>query len=585
MTDDNRKRLPVPVRDFVGKFFLLGLYSLAGYTPTKMVGDARTPEGNAVNRMLSATTGKNTVRPIFEPNGAIWEATRYWSNEGVGFPGPDVLTSMVRLIDPRAAVFHSQVIPGEISAGEPDQRSLAGRRFARSADGDGDPLPTLDWCNLLKTILVPATISERLGLHVFNDNNKDLLTNVTEDGGEINLSVNMFEFYTLFVGSVLDYGGRAEVSLERTTLSQAYEIGPRGGTVPNRIVPSSQDPHVDDPHVTKVLPNRLIRVARLFGFGCELCEESDLGKFGDRIGRSSSALRIAAWDAFAGERERDGQRYYGGSLSEFARSYAALVQSAIDAEAKEDQGADRQGILGEFYIERDHAGKIQQLASATGKATAGKRNTGVEEVGEQGVFRIEENPRSNLGREDANGVSLTIASGQGMLVLFDYCPRHLDDDDNVIVFPTTRLTLEPVVTGPRIVFDYASWMTGTVPTIDGGEVVVGPGLDEQIKLVRRGPANWDGRPKSFEDLQGLIEVLHAEPHAEFVIALSASLNSDIRFEGQSEEPEAAEALKIALDALKLRAQSGGNRIILKTLRLKVVGAKAIDGHGGKDCIG
>ena len=349
---------PLPVRDFVGKFFVLGLFQLAGYAPTGRLKGKEPPEiegwveGKIVNRVLLKTLGgKRTVRPIFEPKGAIWDATRFRGCLDEEFKFSEYLCSIVAMQGPQKVLGDFTEDPEDDSSansesGLDDKRSLTRRRIRRASSGAASkPWSAEELANVLRVVLMPGTISDYLGMGKFNDTNKAVLLGGKTNEGDpqggsetqagprrINSIKSMREFYSMFIGSVLTRGDETKVSLERTVLGYESAIGKKGDEVPDRI----EAPR-DQYRVTLVAPKRLLRVARIFGFGCDLPEDTELGWYGDQI-KQSSQLRFEAWKAFAGEQIDEGNsdgkpmKYYGESLADFTRKYAALIQSAIEAQ-------------------------------------------------------------------------------------------------------------------------------------------------------------------------------------------------------------------------------------------------------------
>ena len=200
------------------------------------------------------------------------------------------------------------------------------------------------------------------------------------------------------------------------------------------------------------------------------------------------------------------------------------------------------------------------------------RNSQREETDKVSNFSLHPEPRTSILGKDANGVSISFPGiGQGMHLLFDYCPRIYDDNANIIQFPKTVLRLVPSVTGPKVTFDYDTFKRDDVPTIDGGKVSFHPFGDGRVMLHRHGPSAWDRRASSFgNDGVELVNFSKIEPDSEFDAVLEAPLNSNMRFQGQSESPDAKEALKLAMDALKVRCGSDGNMVTLKSERHRIV---------------
>jgi len=464
---------PPPVRDFVGKFLLLGIHALAGHLKTDMKHKVtRTREGRAVNRLLLATTTYvDSVRQIFKvPEGlkqgdfTEWKTTRYWDDPEVGFLGPDILPSLIRSEDLTASVFQMAAID---TMAEPDlrRRSLTGQRLGSGSEDVA--LALEEWRNRLKSILAPTTICRWLGLSGFNDHGQELLWRPEEGAYYLKEDHDVIEFYRLFCGATLRRGSVIDATLERTSLSRADSRRDR--------IPGIIDWSPPEPLVTKVEPRTLIRVARMFGFGCHLSEEASLKDFEALVVHDDVKRRIRAWQAFAGKRVYDSREYYGGSLAEFSHAYSELVRSVIEEEDKQPAGAERDAVFGDFYIGAGGRGRDRFLVD-----TRGTKNSGASappargQAGDPDAIAFALDPKAaDLPDRNANGVELEISGGQGGVVLFNYCPLHLDGRDNLIVFPKSRLKLAPLP-GPRLEFDSRSWKSGRVETVDGGCVEFRP---------------------------------------------------------------------------------------------------------------
>ena len=568
---------PVPVRDFVGKFFLLGLLALAGYKKSyRANAPSRTQEGEAVNRLLLATTDYDkVVRQIFPTSNkhgnkclVAWEATCLWDTPDISFPGHAVLTSLVKSESPQADIFLTQASENH-KEHKRDRRSLTGRRLERPCRSESDEqVPrTFDaWREHLRSIVAPGTICQWLGLDRFNDIDLDVVARSEGSVPYIRERKSFSEFYRLFAGGVLSRGDALHVTLERAPLSHLRDPAYLRDRLPDRIewVPR-------DPLVTEVEPKIVKRVALMFGFGCDHEEDVGLTTFDNRVRNSGSALRLAAWEAFAGRRDRDGMAYYGDTLENFAKSYLDLVQSVVAKEEDQlKQGDDRASVFGEFYVDVDQNGIPRYLVQTSRPKGKADEEQAAKTTAAADVTSLRLESRfSNVGGKDANGVGLNVASGQHDLLLFNYCPRHLGDQDHLLCFPTTLLAVNPLA-GAGIELDDSSWSVQPIETIDGGHVTVSPLSDGQVRLVRDDSIPWNGLPKTFEDFVPLVRFARADPGAEFDVVLSARVDNNMRLEDQSNCPDPKEVLEIAAEALKRRCTADGNgRVILRTLRAKI----------------
>ncbi|MFN3325579.1 MAG: hypothetical protein ACK5AZ_18950 [Bryobacteraceae bacterium] len=529
----------------------------------------RTPEGRAVNRLLLATTTYvDSVRQIFKiPEGlksgdfTEWKTTLYWDDPKVGFLPPDVLPSLIRSEDLMASVFQMEAID-TMAESDLHRRSLTGRRLG---SGSEDFVVALEeWRNRLKSILAPTTICRWLGLSGFNDHGQELIWRPAEGSYYLKEDSDVIEFYRLFAGATLRHRGVIDATLERTSLSLAH--------LPRDRIPGIIEWTPPEPLVTKVEPRTLIRVARMFGFGCELGEEASLKDFETMVRHDNVERRIKAWQAFAGLRSSAKGEYYGDSLAEFSRAYSELVGSVIEEEGRQRAGAERDTVFGDFYIGAGGRGRDRFLVDTRGTKSAGPSGPSrPRAVGVQGsiAFGLDsKNP--GLSDRDADGVELELSGGQGGVVLFNYCPLHLDGNDNLIAFPKSRLKLVPVP-GPRLEFDPESWKSGRVGTVDGGSVEFRPVADNQVRLERTGALPWGNSKRSFREDEMLVTISLAEQGAAFDAELSAAV-SNMRLEDQSDEPDPQAVLDIAIQALSLRCKADGEgRIVLKTVRVETVG--------------
>lgn len=553
---------PVPVRDFVGKFFLLGLYALAGYVPSTGSRPERSRQGVAVNRLLLKNGGKNktgTIRQIFcvpkrgpDIDLGAWKAAEKWGKNG--FPAPEILTAM---INSQTGSDHTFLEWDEQQDGRYDTRSFASRRTQKSAEPNVPlvPLSFSDWCPVLKSFVKPRTICTWLGIPRLNDNNIAVIQGTPS---KLQDSLQTRPFYQFFAGSVVTHNGYPTASLERTTLSNRNSKGCDRMDVPDSISASP-----DDPRVTDVEPDILFKVARMFGFGCVLASNDDLSTFDNKVKKADKPLRAAAWHAFAGKQIKDGDTYYGSSLADFSEAYAALVQSVITEEEDLGEGDEKDDIFGEFYTETPRAEQ-----GSTNTHTAERNDNGPPQGGGNLVLRT---LYDEVKLPDSYPGVLEIGTAQGNPLLFNYSPHIVDDHAEVFIFPVTLLKITACdIPDYGIQFDGSSWKSGKVTASDGSDVTFQPLGHNRIKLTRSVDQPWANLEGSFQFLLEIGVVSYADTDAEFEVELYAPATNNMRLYNQSDRPDPEEVIRIALEAFKMRGDvNDRGQITLNKLRIRV----------------
>jgi hypothetical protein len=137
----------------------------------------------------------------------------------------------------------------------------------------------------------------------------------------------------LFSGARLRSSGGIIGTLERTPFS-------RFGNGYNRdyvIIPSKGEGNGEDyrrgeAFLTQVEINILLRLATVFGFGCNCDETETLFAWESAMKSPGDPMRQAVWQAFAGDSEAlpGGDEMRGRSLEEFSAAYFALLGTATD---------------------------------------------------------------------------------------------------------------------------------------------------------------------------------------------------------------------------------------------------------------
>lgn len=539
------------VRDFVGKFWFLALCVQAAYRSTaeQKRKAALGPTEKAVHNILMATTNlkasqeNKTLSNLLEPSAPLPKAARQRF--------PKLISMTGEAVDADAGAFLELVL-GPRDGGENDPApSLVGLRHGTA----NAPMKPSDWFAALKSVIAYVTVTKLLNLNSGSALTPEGKFETVASGHQISECSNA-PFYRLFGGSTLRIDNKLVPALERVPLSRAMQ-GYEPQVLLSNVSWSGRD---DDPLLTGVPTNALLRTALSFGFGCSAGEHTPIDSFGSSVRASGNDLRIAAWQAFAGTRHEKGSILWRGeSLEDFAEAYFKILQ----ATATENTRPAVVYVKGSSWATAKPMVTTPRAKQA--KSTA-KRNDVPSPLKDRRKI-IED----AIGQSTSGTIAYTDLAQN--LLQFQFAARYLDDQYDEFVFPVCELSLDATSALGNVTWDGDTIASTKVTSRTGGTVAARM-IEQTSTLVRysfrREESDEVGEwGKAFHDYDmfALMRVMEAKRDAKINLRLRARVGEGhLKRADGKDSGDALDALQQALRYFIANAQTEANDARYVTLK-------------------
>lgn len=437
------------VQDFVGKFWFLALCVQAAYRSTSDQKNnvALGPTAAALDSILKATTrlglvkGSNTLSNLLKRDRPLAQAARDHLPE---------LTDMDdKAVEAGADAFLDLVLGPQEGAGDLLVKSFVGLRWS---DVGITEKPS-DWFEALEAEIAYETVRKLLDLDSRSALSPKGAFRSAQPHWEIVKRKNA-PFFRLFGGSTLRTSDGVVPALERVPLSSAQNFNP--DLLYSKLPWSGKD---DDPLLTQVPTNAVLRTAQSFGFGGGAGERATIEDFDRTLHDSGIDLRVAAWNAFAGRRhdhETNGVVWYGESLKDFAEAYFKFLRAAATS-------ADTLPVA---YYRGDSPSNAQPLVTAPDTKT--RKSTAMRKDAPPPLEDSRKIIEDQIGQSTRGTIAYTEFAQN--LLQFQFAARYLDNLDDEFVFPVCELRLDAANALGNVAWDGATVVDGDVASRTGGTV-------------------------------------------------------------------------------------------------------------------